>query len=191
VSLSLMGCAVASAQAMVERGAAAIAGSSGGVALGKGVAGVLQKVDQQLGQSTKTAAPAVKKEPLVELPKTRMTVTPDTPVPDHGSAAAPGRRAPRRVAATRAVEPLPQAEPVPVVPAVPAKPPVTVEELAQLSAGLSRQEVLSKAGDPWWRLTIPDGSHAVEIYRYRANGQDAAVVQLNDGVVTDVKLLAR
>ncbi|MBI1787514.1 MAG: hypothetical protein HYR60_08180 [Acidobacteria bacterium] len=67
------------------------------------------------------------------------------------------------------------------------EPAVTAEQLAGIQVGITRHELLARAGNPSMRLTIPDGAQSLEIYRYRIEGKDAAVVQLKDGVVTSIE----
>ena len=49
---------------------------------------------------------------------------------------------------------------------------------------MTREELLSKFGAPSQKITIPEGSHLTERYRYEV-GKDSVRVILEDGVVKE------
>ena len=176
VSASLGGALCA--QTIVENAAAAAAGAAAGVGVGKSVGSVLKGVNRTLEQSTA-------KPPGVEAPD-------DTMKPLKGSALAV-RPAPRRgVPMVKTAKTSRQPASTAALPEPPAAPPkIDLEELARMQPGVTRQDLLAKVGPPSIKLTLPESGHEVEIYRYRANGHDTAVVKLQDGVVASIELLAR
>ena len=78
---------------------------------------------------------------------------------------------------------------VPAAVAAPAaekpKEPVRLPDVAQIAMGMNREELLTKFGDPSQKMTIPEGSHMTERYRYDV-GQDWVKVILEDGKVKEV-----
>ncbi len=184
--------AMASAQSMLEGAAAAAGGSVGGVAgkkVSDGLTKILGNVDKQTakaadqGKNGKAATPnSVKSSepsgPLFE-------VGPGTVKPDGSNVPPPP---PVRRASIR--KPAPPPEPVPVIlPPPPVAPPpaATSDDLKALAAGASREDVL-KLGAPSSRISMGDGGHLLEIYRYQSKESTIGVVRLTDGAVSSVQV---
>jgi hypothetical protein len=59
--------------------------------------------------------------------------------------------------------------------------------LDSLRAGIPRADAMAAMGSPDSVLAMPDDAGGlVERMRFRANGEDVAVVEVRDGVVTSV-----
>ena len=56
--------------------------------------------------------------------------------------------------------------------------------MAQISSGMTREELISKFGAPSQKMTIPEGSHLAERYRYEVD-KDSVRVILEDGIVKE------
>jgi hypothetical protein len=71
--------------------------------------------------------------------------------------------------------------------ALPQKPaePVKLPDMAQIALGMSREDLLAKFGSPSQKMTIPDGSHLTERFRYDVDKETVRVV-LEDGKVKEV-----
>jgi tetratricopeptide (TPR) repeat protein len=93
----------------------------------------------------------------------------------------PSLPAPAKVEETTSVELKPA--PLPVAP----EPVVTAGDLQQVTAGMSRQQVL-KLGPPAARITMDDDGHLSEIFQYSANGMSLGTVRLTDGTVSSVQI---
>jgi hypothetical protein len=76
---------------------------------------------------------------------------------------------------------------VATVAALPQKPaePVKLPDVAQIALGMSREDLLAKFGSPSQKMTIPDGSHLTERFRYDVDKETVRVV-LEDGKVKEV-----
>jgi hypothetical protein len=68
----------------------------------------------------------------------------------------------------------------------PALAPVAFADLKKVKTGMSRDEVIALLGKPSQKMTIPDGDHITERYRYTAD-KGWARIALEDGKVTDVE----
>lgn len=63
--------------------------------------------------------------------------------------------------------------------------PVKLPDVAQIPAGMTRDELLGKFGNPSQKMTIPEGSHLTERFRYDVD-KDSVKVILEDGKVKEV-----
>jgi hypothetical protein len=89
-----------------------------------------------------------------------------------------------RSASERRPEPVEAAPPPPS----PAPPPhVTEQELARLSVGMKRDQVLA-LGPPSSRVTMFADGHLVEVYSYVTGDATLGTVRLSDGTVSSVSL---
>jgi hypothetical protein len=68
----------------------------------------------------------------------------------------------------------------------PAPVPVPFADVQKVKAGMSRDEVIALLGKPSQKMTIPDGEHITERYRYTAD-KGWARIALEDGKVTEVE----
>jgi major membrane immunogen (membrane-anchored lipoprotein) len=68
----------------------------------------------------------------------------------------------------------------------PALPPVQLAEVRKVKTGMSREEVITLLGKPSQKMTIPDGEHITERYRYTGD-KGWARIALEDGKVTEVE----
>jgi len=94
-----------------------------------------------------------------------------------GNAAAPqAKAAASPVAATSA--PAKKDEPAPA--------PVPFTDVQKVKTGMSREELIALLGKPSQKMTIPDGDHITERYRYTAD-KGWARIALEDGKVTEVE----
>jgi hypothetical protein len=94
-----------------------------------------------------------------------------------GNAAAPqAKAAASSVTATSA--PMKKDEPAPA--------PVPFADVQKVKTGMSRGEVIALLGKPSQKITIPDGEHITERYRYTADNGWARIA-LEDGKVTEVE----
>ena len=62
---------------------------------------------------------------------------------------------------------------------------------AEVKEGLERQELLDKFGKPSMKITMMDGSDAVERWSYRAPGRDTVLVILRNDKVVSAQALAK
>ncbi len=62
--------------------------------------------------------------------------------------------------------------------------PVKLPDVAQISTGMTREELLAKFGAPSQKMTIPEGAHLTERFRYDV-GKDSVRVILEDGKVKE------
>jgi hypothetical protein len=181
-------------QSMLEGAAAAAGGSVGGVA-GKKVSDGLNRIlgvvdkqtakaaDQGKSDQAKTKASKAASSPTSSDPSGPLfEVGPGSAKPD-GSNVPPPPPVHRASIRKPAPEPaVPVIAPPPPPPPVPA-PVVTSDNLRQLSNGASREDVM-KMGTPSARITMADGGHLVETYRYH----NAGSVRLTDGAVSSVQV---
>jgi hypothetical protein len=89
-----------------------------------------------------------------------------------------------RDVAERRPEPV---EAAPLAPAPAPPPQVTEQELARVSVGMKRDQVLA-LGPPSSRVTMFDDGHLVEVYNYVAHDATLGTVRLSDGTVSSVNL---
>ncbi len=82
-----------------------------------------------------------------------------------------------QAAQTAAAPPQAASPPAPVDPVV---------DIAAVTPGLERQELLAKLGKPSMKITTLEGRDEVEKYWYRARGRDSVVVTLRNGKVASV-----
>jgi hypothetical protein len=171
-------------QSMTEAAAAVAGGTIGGVAgkkVSSGIDQVFRKVDQQMKQAavdTRTSRPS--SQPAIQ-------VGPGAPRTDSVPPPPPIRTARQSSRVERPSVPEVAFVPAPVqqIPPPPPKPPVTVAELNQLTAGMSREDVL-KLGTPAARITMIEDGHLVEVYRYADRDTTVGAVKLSDGSVSSV-----
>ena len=176
-------------QSMLEGAAAAAGGSAGGVAgkkVSDGLTRILGTVDKQTAKAAdqgKTKASKGASSPAsADASGPLFEVGP-------GTAKADGSNVPPPPPVRRASNRKPSPEPaVPVIappppPAPVPAPVVTSDNLRQLASGASREDVM-KMGAPSARITMADGGHLVETYRY----QNAGTVHLTDGAVSSVQV---
>ncbi|HTS51461.1 MAG TPA: hypothetical protein VMH05_26115 [Bryobacteraceae bacterium] len=105
----------------------------------------------------------------------------DAPPTPHVSAQTPGHStASPSAASPQAAVPALAADAAPA-PSTPAK-----EDLAKITVGMSREDVL-KLGPPASRTTMDDG-HLTEIFQYFVNTSTVGTIRLRDGVVTNVQI---
>ncbi len=76
--------------------------------------------------------------------------------------------------------------PAPVGKEEPAPLPVQLSAVSKVKAGMNRDEVIALLGKPSQKMTIPDGDHISERYRYTAD-KGWARIALEDGKVTDIE----
>jgi hypothetical protein len=62
---------------------------------------------------------------------------------------------------------------------------VKLPDVTQIATGMTREDLLAKFGNPSMRMTIPDGPHITERYRYDV-AKDSVKVTLEDGKVTEI-----
>jgi hypothetical protein len=176
-------------QSMLEGAAAAAGGSVGGVA-GKKVSDGLSRILGVVDKQTAKAADQGKDQGKSKSSKAASS-DPSGPLFEvgPGSAKPDGSNVPPPPAVHRASIRKPAPEPAvpfiaPPPPPAPAPAPVvTSDNLRQLSSGTSREDVM-KMGIPSARITMADGGHLVETYRY----QNAGSVRLTDGAVSSVQV---
>ena len=63
--------------------------------------------------------------------------------------------------------------------------PVKLPDVALIALGMSREDLLAKFGSPSQKMTIPEGSHLTERFRYDVDKETVRVV-LEDGKVKEV-----
>jgi hypothetical protein len=176
-------------QAMIEHGAAAITGSTAGAGLGKSIGKVLNSVNQAAEQAAHPAStPSSVTKTVVR------GVAPSDEI-EHRASHRPGVNvAVASHSSTSEEAPEPSVVPEVIQVAAPRRPeivPFRREALLDLKTGSTRDELIAKVGTPFFKVIIPDENHSLEIYRYRSEGQDAAVVNLVDGIVASVDVIAR
>jgi hypothetical protein len=67
-------------------------------------------------------------------------------------------------------------------------PEITAGDLAAISTGTVREEVVEKLGTPVARVTIPESGRFLEVYYYQSGGETLGAVRLDAGEVTEVQL---
>ncbi len=172
-------------QSMLEGAAAAAGGSVGGVAgkkVSDGLSRILGVVDKQTAKAADQGKTKSSKAASSDPSGPLFEVGPGSVKPDGSNVPPPP---PVRRASIRKPAPEPA---VPVIapppPPAPAPAPVmTSDNLRQISNGTSREDVM-KLGTPSARITMADGGHLVETYRYR----NAGSVRLTDGAVSSVQV---
>jgi hypothetical protein len=65
---------------------------------------------------------------------------------------------------------------------------LTKEDLAKVTVGLSRADVIAKLGDPASSMTSPEDDTLVETLSYHAKGQKVGSLRLIDGIVTAIEI---
>ena len=83
---------------------------------------------------------------------------------------------------------VPPAAPVPAAAAEKSPDPVKLPDVSQISAGMTREDLLARFGNPSQKMTIPEGSHLTERYRYDVE-KDSVKVILEDGKVKEAILI--
>ncbi len=178
------------AQALVEHAAAAAvgtAGSAGGKALSNALDRIFKQTDAALqGKETKQPPATPEQRKKAEAAA--------------AAAAANSTSAASRTTARRHSRPAIAGSVVSITPLnfeppftasyqpAAAPPPVaTAEAFARIAPGATRQELLSNAGQPAYRVRISGDGHVQEIYRYRSGGTDLGSVRVTDGTVTAVR----
>ena len=66
--------------------------------------------------------------------------------------------------------------------------PVKLPDVSQIPTGMTRDDLLTRFGSPSQKITIPEGSHLTERYRYDVE-KDSVKVILEDGKVKEAILL--
>jgi hypothetical protein len=188
VLVILLGGSVASAQTMLEAGAAAAGGTAGGVAgkkVSDGLTRIFGKVDEAAGKSAREAKDANPATPLLEVgpgtPKSDGSAVPPPPPAHHASNRRPAPAAP---APPPAVE-----TPIPVPPPPPPPPPpeMTAQDMRQVTIGMTRGDVL-KLGEPASRTTMFEEDRLVEIFHYVSKDANLGTIRLSNGAVASVQL---
>jgi hypothetical protein len=199
IALILLFGGMAGAQTMTEFGAAA-AGSTVGGAGGKTVSEGINNIFGKVGQQTVKAAGKESAAPKESAPKESkespaLTLAPGVP---YGDTIVPPPPEIRRPAPQTASAPVATSLAIPVpfspstladaMPAQPIPPPPTMtpEALKQVTAGMSRADVL-KLGDPSSKLAMFEGGHYIETFSYRADGQRFGRVRFQDGAVVTIE----
>jgi hypothetical protein len=182
-------CAVCGFSQSLAEHAAAAAGASIGGAAGKPVSDAITHI---FGNVDKTTAKATKAPVAAAAPVApARSGAPDLPAtPPAGFAPAP-----HAIPATKVLRADVQPAPAVAAPETPAPAPTigqpTADELRAVPNGTPRGELMARLGLPSSRITIPDDSGLLEIYRY--SGADGLVgsVRLENGLVVAVQVAAR
>lgn len=166
--------------------AAAVAGGSIGGAAGKKVSASIDTIFGKVDDAAKKAASGEVGKKQAAVPsiqvgpgRPRTDTVPPPPPPALHPARAPRVSKPQIPVVTAYVP-----EPV-VQPPPPVRPRVTTAELSQVTPGTSREDVL-KLGAPAAKITMFDGGHLVEVYRYADKENSLGSIQLSDGEVSNV-----
>ncbi len=185
------------AQSLAEHAAAA-SGATIGTAAGKPLSNAITKIFGQTDASAKKAAtgPAITKstaKPEAEF------AAPVQLAPQGGGggglpslgggSSAPARhsgfsqrRGPAEYAAITPTAPISAYVPEPV------RPEPTAEEFAAIQVGATKQDVITKLGQPESKVTIPDDDgHLLEICQYWSKGKQLGTVRLDNGQVVNVE----
>jgi hypothetical protein len=175
-------------QSLAEHAAAA-AGASVGGAAGKPVSDAITRI---FGNVDKTTAKATSAPAAAAPVAPARSVAPDLPAtPAAGVAPAPQANPAPKVLRAATVQPVPAV----AAPETPAPAPTigqpTADDLRAVTNGTPRGELMARLGLPSSRITIPDDSGLLEIYRY--SGADGLVgsVRLENGLVVAVQVAAR
>jgi len=193
VSMLAAAAVTLSAQNLAETALAAATGSVAGVAA-KPISDSLTKVFGQVNAQAKssTNASEQKKETATpEVVPTKSEVS--TPAPGFapaspGSGPATGRKWSgfgRMQYAARPPAPATQSK---ATMAASERPQPTMEQIASVSAGMERSDVLTRLGTPVARLSIPDSGQFLEVYQYVDRGGNTGSVRLRDGRVSEVRV---
>ena len=83
---------------------------------------------------------------------------------------------------------VPPVTPFPAAAAEKSPEPVKLPDVSQISAGMTREDLLARFGNPSQKMTIPEGSHLTERYRYDVE-KDSVKVILKDGKVKEAILM--
>jgi hypothetical protein len=189
-------------QALSEHAAAA-AGATIGTAAGKPVANALGGIFNQVDATTATAASAGAKATNVRPVK---ATTDPSATANHGAApggfspgfgldggsgaagdvSTPGRARSRRSAAAQS----PSAESYAAIPPIPAplREP-SLEDVAGIKVGTSRQDVFQALGNPESHISVPDDAgHLLESCQYWANGKQLGTIRMDNGQVVKVEI---
>jgi hypothetical protein len=67
-------------------------------------------------------------------------------------------------------------------------PPVKLPDVALITTGMTREDLLAKFGNPSQKMTIPEGSRLIERYRYDVD-KETVKVTLEDGKVKEAVAL--
>ncbi len=188
--LAVLFTGTAGAQVLLQHSIAAAGGSAAGMAgkkVSDGVDNVLTKVNRQLEKAAS----------IGQVPASKAAAGPvasSTSSPSVSAGGTGGRRVARKAALPPAPLILAQLVP-PIAPASPpgAPPPPEVktptrEDVASLSIGTLREQVLVKLGDPAARVYLPEEGRLIEILYFQAQRIPLGAVRLADGVVREVRL---
>jgi hypothetical protein len=115
-----------------------------------------------------------------------ISAPPAPPVTAAGHGAAVSE--PEAAGAPPAAEAPPVTEAAPAV-SEPAGPPLIACDFEMLAAGISREDLIAQVGRPQTRLQVTDSRGDSEVYRYKVDGVEVAVVKLRGGVVDSVELI--
>jgi hypothetical protein len=193
VVASVFSLSLARGQALIEYSLAAAGGSAAGVA-GKSISDGVDKIFRLLDEKQREAAgekPAKdvrgrkKEDPwyanMYSTPATnsRLRAKPGVQRPVN-----PVMSLPRFSFDPANVYLMPAPNPRP-----PTRPAVTPAQIAQVTPGALREDVLSSLGRPSSRVTIPEGSTLVEIYQYASRRTVVGTLRLKDGVVSSVRVV--
>ena len=199
VILTLVVGAIVSAQSLIESATAAAGGSAAGVA-GKQVSDGLDKVFGSVGGVAKKAAgtdTGFKKTTSAVPPVPEVRIPGQPAAAAASPATAAGRQAPgKRQASNRgpaSAGSAAEVEPGQTAPAVAAAPPAplpTMDDLKSLN-GATREEVTSKMGKAYSRITMSDESGLVEIVSFKGEGGKLGSVRMVNGKVTEVRPVAQ
>ena len=190
-------------QALTEHAAAA-AGAAIGTGAGKSLSNSMTKIFGETDKETaKAGKPDAKKpskpvtdpapDPLAAKSKPKPSALPGGD-PDTGPIPAAPRRVARKpvltgetTSALRSAviaNPIPAASPI-VEPIIKVP---TAEDLANIKAGTTEEDMVTALGQPSSRITIPDDDgHLREICQYWANGQVLGTIRLDNGQVATVE----
>jgi hypothetical protein len=192
-ALSILLAAVSSAQALVEYAAGAAvgtAGSAGGKAVSNGLDRIFKQLDGKAKQAAGTTPATTQKKKYADYAPANAKA--EAVVSGPSKAVLPKARTPRVEGSIVPDVELPAglsalALPAPSVPSAP-RIIASAEELARITPGASRQDVVERLGTPAFRVRFSGDGHVQEIYRYSANGADLGSVRVVDGEVASVKI---
>jgi len=188
LSLCALLSATAAAQAMVEYAAGAATGSAG-AAGGKGISKGLDNIFGKLNQATQKAASTA------PAAKAAQPAAANVGTPAAAGAATRSRKPLATLASTQptALPSTPEAEvaPVPETAVIAAPPAPTVEDLATIELGVTRQDLLARLGRPAGSTMIPGDEGLQETYTYQVKGQLLGKVRLLNGTVVAVEPAAK
>lgn len=184
------------AQTLIEHGLAASGGTVAGVA-GKGISdgidGIMRGLDAQAKKAAVKEPPKAPKETKPAPPSVKAQFAPSelpNPSSDGGGLARhTGALKAQRTGAEPAATVEAVAAPVNAIPApkpVEMLPETSREALLQIAVGVSREDLIAKAGKPASQITMDEDGHLLEVYRYQARGESLATVRILDGAVSSV-----